>query len=140
MPSPTKLQVFTRDLAAGSHKFGTDVFKIMLTNTAPVAATSAIKANITEIAAGNGYVAGGPTVATTLTTSAGVAKVVVADTVVTATGAVGPFRYAVLYNDTTASPVKPLVAFIDYGSALTLANADTFTVDFDNALGMFTVT
>jgi hypothetical protein len=44
------------------------------------------------------------------------------------------FRYAVLYNDTTSSPVnKPLVAWWDNGSAVNLQNGDSFTVRFNNA-------
>jgi len=50
--------------------------------------------------------------------------------VFTASGAVGPFRYATLYNDTAAS--KNLVQFWDYGSAVTLAAGETFTVRFNN--------
>jgi hypothetical protein len=38
----------------------------------------------------------------------------------------------VLYNDTTTSPSKPLVAWWDYGSSITLADGETFTVKFSN--------
>jgi len=40
------------------------------------------------------------------------------------------FRYAVLYNDTPSSPADPLLGYWDYGSALTLGNGETFTLDF----------
>jgi hypothetical protein len=59
--------------------------------------------------------------------------------VFTASGAVGPFRYAALYNDTQASPVKPLIAWWDYGSSISLANGDTFTVAFDATNGVLTI-
>jgi hypothetical protein len=53
------------------------------------------------------------------------------DIVITATGgSVGPFRYVVLYNDTQTSPVDPLMGNWDYGSALTLASGESFTIDF----------
>ena len=45
------------------------------------------------------------------------------------TGGFGPFRYAVLYNDTHASDA--LIGWWDYGSSVSCANAgETFKVDF----------
>jgi hypothetical protein len=140
MASYNKFQVFTKDLIEGKHNFASNVFKIMLTNTAPVN-TNAIKADLTEISAGNGYTAGGTATTITSSTTAGVAKVTGTDVVFTASGgAIGPLRYAVLYNDTQTSPAKPLVAWWDYGSSITLNSTETLTVDFDSTNGIFTVT
>jgi hypothetical protein len=53
------------------------------------------------------------------------------DVVFTASGgAMGPFRYAVLYDDTPTSPTDPLIQYWDYGAAVTLQVGETFTVDF----------
>jgi hypothetical protein len=137
-----KFNQFVEDMPKKVHNLGTsaDSLKVMLTNTAPVA-TNAIKTDITDISAGNGYTAGGT--ATTISSSAqtsGTYKIVTADVVFTASGgSIGPFRYAVLYNDTPTSPAKPLIAWWDYGSAVTLASGETFTVDFDGANGTFTI-
>jgi hypothetical protein len=61
-------------------------------------------------------------------------------TVFTASGgSVGPFRYVVIYNDSATSPVDALVCFFDYGSAVTLADTETFTFDFDGTNGLFTL-
>ena len=49
-------------------------------------------------------------------------------------GSIGPFRYAVLYNDTPVSPANPLIGYWDYGSSVTLASGETFTVDFGASL------
>lgn len=111
----------------------------MLTNTAPTSA-GAVKSDITDISSGNGYTAGGT--ASTITSStqtSGTEKWILTDVVFTASGAVGPFRYVVLYNDTQTSPVKPLIAWWDYGSSISLANGDTFTVDFDGTNGVLTI-
>lgn len=140
MASYNKFQVFTKDLIEGKHNFASNTFKIMLTNTAPVN-TNAVKADLTEISAGNGYTAGGTATTITSSTSSGVAKVSGTDVVFTASGgAIGPLRYAVLYNDTQTTPLKPLVAWWDYGSSITLNDTETLTVDFDSTNGIFTVT
>jgi hypothetical protein len=133
-----KFNQFTKDLIDGKHNFASNVFKVMLTNTAPVA-TNQIKADITEISAVNGYPAGGTATTITETTASGVAKVVGSNVVFTATGAVGPFQYAVLYNDTQTTPVKPLIAWWDYGAPITMVNTETLTVAFDATNGIFQV-
>lgn len=118
---------------------GSDVFKMMLTNAAPLA-TNSVTADITQIAGVNGYTTGGLTITTTSALhTTGVQKLILADCVLTAAaGAVGPFRYAVVVDSTLASGA--LVAWYDYGSSITLADSETFTLDFDGAAGFFTVT
>ena len=111
----------------------------MLCNAAP-AATNAVKADLTEITAGNGYTAGGNTAAVTASAqTAGTYKLVLADppTWTAAGGSVGPFQYAVLYNDTAAN--KELIGFWDYGSSITLSAGESFAVDFDPATGVLTI-
>jgi hypothetical protein len=135
-----KFNAFTTDLTNGKHDFSSHTYKVMLTNVAPVA-TNSIKGNLTEIAAGNGYTAGGTAVTITKSNSSGTEKIVVSSdiTFTAAGGSIGPFRYAVLYNDTQASPAKPLVGFWDYGSSVTLNDTETFTVDFDQTNGVIQV-
>ena len=132
MATYNKFNDFTEQLNRGSHNFGSNVYKVMLTNSAPTAANAA-KADITEITAGNGYTAGGNT--TTITASETSGTTTISGTAVTfsATGAMATFRYAVLYNDTTSTPVnKPLVAWWDYGAGVSLVNGENFTVKFNN--------
>lgn len=139
MATYNKFNQFTADLLAGVHNFGAHAFKVVLTNTAPVN-TNTILANITQITGANGYTTGGSATTMTVSTTAGAAKATGTDVTFTATGAVGPFQYAVLYNDTPTSPADPLIGWWNYGSAITLASGDTFTVDFDATLGILTVT
>lgn len=141
MAAYNKFNQTVGDIANGKHNFGSDSFKIMLTNSAPIAA-NAIKADITEITPASGYAAGGPAIATDSDTdTTGTVKFVAsADNVITAGAALGPFRYVVLYNDTQTSPAKPLVAWWDYGSSISLAIGETFTFDIDQTNGIFTLT
>lgn len=138
MATYNKFHQFSKDLVDGKHNFSSHVFKVMLTNAAPVA-TNTVKSDITELAAGNGYTAGGPATTISVSTSGGVTKVVGSNVSVTASGAVGPFRYAVLYNDTQSSPAKPLVAWWDYGSPVNMVATEVFTVAFDATDGIFNV-
>ncbi len=122
----------------GVHDFDAHTFKVALTNSAPVN-TNTVLANITQISNGNGYTTGGTATSMSTSTSSGTAKVTGTDVVFTASGgSVGPFRYAVLYNDTPSSPADPLMAWWDYGSSVTLADTETFTVDFDASNGIAT--
>lgn len=117
---------------------GSDTLKIMLTNSAPVN-TNTVKADLTDISSGNGYSAGGSAVTITSSAqSAGTYKLVGTDLVFTASGGtIGPFRYVVLYDSTSAS--SSLIAWWDYGSSITLADGETFTVDFDGTNGILQI-
>lgn len=139
MAAFTKFQSFVEKLAEKTHNLGTDSLKVLLTNTAPSASASNVKADLTEISAGNGYTAGGTAASITSSSqTAGTYKLVLGDVLFTATGAIGPFRYVVLYNDTATN--KDLIGFYDYGSSVTMASGDTFTVDFDPSTGVLTLT
>ena len=140
MAAYTKFNQFIQDLCTKVHNVDTDTLKIMLTNTPP-AATNAVKADISEIAAGNGYVAGGaPAVFSSGAQTSGTFKLILADVTFTgSSGPIGPFRYAVLYNDTPTSPAKPLIAWWDYGTSITVTSGNSFTVDLDQAGGVFTL-
>jgi hypothetical protein len=134
-----KFNDFSEELLRGTHDFAGDTFKLMLTTNTPGPA-DAVKADITEIAAGNGYPAGGQVLAVTLTrvSGSGVSKVTVADEVFTAAGGtMATFRYGVIYNDTAGS--KNLVGWFDHSTGVSLADGETFTADFDATNGLFTL-
>lgn len=126
MAAFNKFNSFIEAVFEKKHDMGADVFKVYLTNTAPLA-TNAVKADIAELAAGSGYTAGGLTVpiATSSQTGGTYTAAVNATQTVTATGgSVGPFRYAVMYDDTALN--DELVGFWDYGSSITLLDGESF--------------
>ena len=139
MPTLQKFASFSHELGKGTHNLTSHTLKALFTNTAPNLSTNAVLADLTDIAAAGGYSAGGITLdGVNWSTSGGVAKLTITDEVFTATGAsVGPFRYAVIYNATAAG--GPLIGSADYGSALTLADGESLTLDFDAAAGVLTV-
>lgn len=103
----------------------TDQFVVALTNTLPTAANSVL-ADITQISYTNLSSRNLTTASSSQT--AGTYSLVLNDLTLTASGAVATFRYVVIYDDTVAG--DPLVGWIDYGSAVTMASAETFLIDF----------
>jgi hypothetical protein len=118
---------FKEAVAEKTHNLGSDSLKFMLTNIAPSLANT-VKADLTEIAAGNGYAAGGSVV--TVSSSAqtgGTYSLALADLTFTASGgSFADFRYIVLYNDTATS--DELIGFLDYGASYTLTTGNTFVI------------
>ena len=140
MATFTKFQDFVEQLGKGVHQLHAagHTLKVALTNSAPVA-TNTVFANITEISAGNGYTAGGFDIQNDWSETTGTATATAVDVTITASGgSIGPFQYAVIYNDTPTSPADPLVAYYDYGSSITLADGESLLVDF--GASFFTLT
>jgi hypothetical protein len=144
MASFNKYNQFLEDLTNKVHDlFGTagsgaDTIKAMLSNTAPNASTHAVRADSTEISAGSGYSSGGASTANVGSRSTGTVSIVGTDIVITASGGtIGPFRYVIIYNDTPTSPADPLIGWWDYGSSITLADGESFTIDFGASMFTF---
>lgn len=131
MAAFNKFQQFAEDLGKGVHQLHAagHTLKVYLTNNAPSAADDAIKTDLAGITEENGYA---PADAQNdYSEAAGVGTLTCTDIVFTATaGGFGPLRYVVLYNDTPAGPVDPLIGWWDYGSSILVAEGETFTVDF----------
>ena len=136
MATYNKFNQFVEDVAHGVHDLATDQLVVALTNTAPVA-TNSVLADLTEISYTN-------LSSRNITTSAsaessGTYKLTLSDLTLTASGAVATFRYVVIYNDNPTSPADPLIAWYDYGSSITMANGETFDIDFDGTNGLLTI-
>lgn len=140
MAAFNKFNSFVETLAEKKHDLGSDTLKVMLTNTAPTASNS-VKADLTELAAGNGYTSGGATAALVSSSqTGGTYKLVLGDPAIFAAtgGSLGPLRYAVLYNDSATN--DELIGWWDYGSSITLSDGENFSVDFDQVAGVLTLT
>jgi hypothetical protein len=116
---------------------GTDAWKIALASTVNVADTT-FTPGTTDLATGGGYTAGGNAASTTTATqTSGTYKLVLASpSVWTGSGAGFTFRYAILWDSTTSTPV----AYWDYGSSQAVAAGETVTVTLDATNGVFQAT
>lgn len=135
MATFNKFNSFVEALAEKVHNLGSDTLKVMLTNVAPVA-TNTQKSNLTEIAAGSGYTAGG-TALTGVTSSqtSGTYKLIADDVTFTASGGtMATFQYVVLYNDTATN--DELIGWWDNGSTVSLVDGQSFKVDFSPTNGV----
>jgi len=137
MSAYVKFYQFVEDIAHQVHDLSSDTLKVALSNTAPNQ-TDATFSQITEIASGNGYTAGGT--AASISSSGqttGTYKLVLADVTFTASGgSIATFRYIILYNDTPVSPADPLIGYWDYGAAVDVTDGNSFTTDFSAANGV----
>lgn len=141
MATYTKYNQFIEDVFGKVHDlFGTagsgaDTLKVILSNTAPNVSTHAVRADVAELSTGGGYTSGGVSVQNVGTRSGATLTVTATDVTITASGGtIGPFQYAIVYNDTPTSPADPLVCYWDRGSALTLQDGDSVVIDFGASL------
>ncbi len=122
--------------------FANDQFTIYLSDEAPIVATDSPKTDIANITEENGYTETNLT--TTWVETAGGSGIFVlrhnADVVWTASGgSFGPFRYAVVYNNTVTTPLDLLVGFWDNGSSITITVGNSFTVDLNATFDIFSL-
>jgi hypothetical protein len=129
MATYNKFQGFVGYLGLAAVNCNTDVFKVYLTNNTPSASADDVLADLAAFAGGTGYTAGGTDVQNLYSEATGTGTLTGTDVVWTAGASDwAAFRYVVMYDDTHASDI--LIAWWDYGSALTLTNGETFTVNF----------
>ena len=116
---------------------GTDTWKIALAATVNSADTT-FTSGTTDLATNGGYTAGGNTASVfSAGQTAGTFKLVLTSpSAWTASGGGFTFRYAILWNSTTSTPV----AYWDYGSSQVVSTGETVTVTLDGTNGVFQAT
>ena len=139
MAAYNKFQAFVEHMAEKVHDLGANQLVVALcaAANAPVA-TNAVLADLTQISYTN--LSSRNITTSSSAQSSGTYKLTLADLVLTASGgSVATFRYVVIYNDTPTSPADPLICWFDYGSNVTLADGETFTIDFDGTNGLLQI-
>jgi hypothetical protein len=122
--------------------WASDTIKVMLCTSSYVPDQDAhiYKSSVTnEVAAGNGYTAGGATLAgKTIIYNGSTNTITIDANDVSWTNATITARYAVIYDDTGTASTSALLGFIDFGQDMASTNG-TFQITW-NASGIFTVT
>ncbi len=137
MASYLKFEQFVEDMANKVHDLSADTLEMALTTEANAPANSnSILGDLTEINYTN--LSARTLASITSAQTSGTYKLDAADKVLTASGAVATFRRVVLFNQTPSSPLNPLISHFDHGSDVTLANGETYTIQW-NAGGIFTL-
>ena len=135
MASFTKINKFVEAVAEKVHNLGSDQLVIALTNTAHTSTWGQLS-DLTEVAYTN--LSSRNITTTSSAQTAGTYNLTLTDLVLTSSGGTtGAFRYVYVYNDTATN--DELVAYYDYGSAITLQDGDTLTIDFDASNGFLTI-
>lgn len=140
MATYQKFQDFVEQLCKGVHQLHAagHVIECYLSNEQPLVGDT-VKTDIAEIAIEHGYTGPEDTQNDVTESPAGTANLTCVDIqILAAGGTVGPFQFVVMFNQTAASPLDALIAWWDYGSAITLQDAETFDIDF--AATTFTLT
>lgn len=143
MASFSKINDYVEDIHHGVHNLSSDQLVVALSNTAPGSESTdptgdggGVLANVTQVTYTN--LSSRNITTSSSAQTAGTYKVVLADLTLTASGgAVGPFRYVYIYNDTATG--DPLIGYYDYGSSITLADGEEILIDFSEANGMLQV-
>lgn len=130
-----KFNSFVEAVAEKVHNLGSDTLTVALTAAANApASTNTQLSNLTQIAYTN--LSSRVLAGVTSSQTSGTYKLDANDLVLTASGAVATFRYVVIYNDTATN--DELICWFDHGSDVTLANGETYTIQFD-AAGILTI-
>ena len=139
MATFNKFNDFVEQLGLEQHNLNTDTIKVALTNTLPVSTQTVFDAvtNHAAPAAANGYTAGGEDITAVWSETGGTGTLTATDVVFTATaGGIGPFQYVVMYNEDNGTNM--LIGWYAHTSSITLADTETFAVDF--GASVFTIT
>jgi hypothetical protein len=128
---------FIGHLTLGEINLNTDTFKVYLTNATPNVETSEKKSELAGITEQNGYAA--TDIQNEATETTGTVTMTAVDVVFTPSGGTfGPFRYAVIYDDTHADDI--LMGYVDFGSNITATITPVITpitIDFGVSLATY---
>jgi len=131
----TKFHSLSEAIAEKVHNLGSDQIVVALSTVLPTTANTVL-ANITQVSYTN--LSTRNVSRTSSTQTSGLYKLILVPLTLTATGAVAPFRYVTLFNDTATN--DELIGFGDLGATTTLASGDSVVLTWDAVNGAISLT
>ena len=131
--SLNKFDSFPLALAQKKHDLTADQLEIALTLSSPNSGNQQLS-DISQISYTN--LSARTLVILSATQTSGIFKLLLQDKILYASGIVAPFRYIVVFNQTSTNDL--LIGWYDYGAEVNLQNNETFTIDFDDVAGFLT--
>lgn len=131
----TKFHSLSEAIAEKVHNLGSDQIVVALSTVLPTTANTVL-ANITQVSYTN--LSTRNVTRTSSSQTSGLYKLILAPLTLSATGAVAPFRYVILFNDTATN--DELIGFGDLGATTTLASGDSVALTWDAVNGALSLT
>ncbi len=129
-----KFSDFVEQLGKGVHNFSSYTINVYLSNDQPLI-TDTVKTDVVGITEQNGYAVA--SITPVWTETGGTATLSGTDVEWTAgTGGFGPFRWAVIYNESASSPLDALICWWEYpgGVSISCGVGEKFKVDFTDSI------
>ena len=131
----TKFHSLSEAIAEKVHNLGSDQIVVALSTVLPTTANTVL-ADITQVSYTN--LSTRNVSRTSSTQTSGLYKLILVPLTLTASGAVAPFRYVTLFNDTATN--DELIGFGDLGATTTLASGDSVVLTWDAVNGAISLT
>lgn len=139
MATFTKFNAFVEHLSEGVHNLGSHQLVVALSNDVPDPAADSVLADLTSQISYTNLSSRNLVVSSSAQTS-GTYRLIINDIDLNATGAVGPFRYVIIYNSQSVGVTNAMIGYYDYGSSITLQTGEKITLDFDPVNGILSLT
>jgi len=134
-----KFNIFTSDRLLAVHDFSAHTLKAFLATTVADPAADAVRADLTEIANGNGYTTGGVALTNLSYVNTGGTILFTCDpiTFTASGGTMASFRSMCIYNDTTSAKTDPLIFCENFDVGISLASGEFITRTPNASTGIF---
>jgi len=125
--------ILVTDVITGGQNYANDVLHVYLSDVAPDVVNDTLKADIAEIAVGNGY-AGSVDINIGFSSVRKIFTFFGDSFLLTAAGGdIAQWQWIILFNEDTTVKVDPLIGFWDHGQKANITNGNTHEILFNGS-------